>query len=59
VNRSIAARRRAVGAKALFFAGLSTKLEGETAQRVILVLGCLTFLAALIWMATLPVQLAT
>ena len=46
-------------ATSLFFAGLSTKLEGETAQRVILGLGWVVFLGALIWMATLPVELTT
>jgi hypothetical protein len=46
-------------ATALFFAGLSTKLEGVTAQRVILGLGWVAFLGALIWLATLPVELTT
>jgi hypothetical protein len=46
-------------ATSLFFAGLSTKLEGVTAQRVILGLGWLVFLGALIWLATLPVELTT
>jgi hypothetical protein len=46
-------------ATSLFFAGLSTKLEGETAQRVILGLGWVAFLGAVIWLATLPVELTT
>jgi hypothetical protein len=46
-------------ATSLFFAGLSTKLEGVTAQRVILGLGWAVFLGALIWLATLPVELTT
>ena len=46
-------------ATSLFFAGLSTKLEGEAAQRVILGLGWVVFLAAVVWMATLPVELTT
>ena len=46
-------------ATSLFFAGLSIKLDSETAQRVILALGCLVFLAAVSWMATFPVQLTT
>jgi hypothetical protein len=46
-------------ATSLFFAGLSTKLRTETAQRVILALGCLVVLAAVSWMATFPVQLTT
>jgi hypothetical protein len=43
-------------ATALFFAGLSTKLEGERAQRLILGLGWLAFVGALVWMATLPIE---
>jgi hypothetical protein len=46
-------------ATALFFAGLSTKLEGVTAQRVIVGLGWVAFLGALIWLVTLPVELTT
>jgi hypothetical protein len=46
-------------ATSLFFAGLSAKLHTETAQHVILGLGCLVFLAAVIWMATFPAQLTT
>jgi hypothetical protein len=46
-------------ATALFFAGLSTKLEGETARRVILGIGWVVFLGALVWMVTLPVELTT
>jgi hypothetical protein len=43
----------------LFFAGLSTKLETESAQRVLLGLGCLVFLGTLVWVVTFPVQLTT
>jgi hypothetical protein len=43
-------------ATALFFAGLSTKLESERAQRLILGLGWLAFVGALVWMATLPIE---
>jgi hypothetical protein len=46
-------------ATSLFFAGLSTKLEGVAAQRVILGLGWVVFLVALVWLATLPVELTT
>ena len=46
-------------ATALFFAGLSTKLESETAQRLILGLGWVVFLGALVWLATLPVEVTT
>jgi hypothetical protein len=46
-------------ATALFFAGLSTKLESETARRVILGIGWVVFLGALVWMVTLPVELTT
>jgi hypothetical protein len=46
-------------ATALFFAGLSTKLESETARCVILGIGWVVFLGALVWMVTLPVELTT
>ena len=46
-------------ATALFFAGLSTKLESETAQSLILGLGWVVFLGALVWLATLPVEVTT
>jgi hypothetical protein len=46
-------------ASALFFAGISTKLETLRARTGILGLGCVLFLGTLIWIATFPVQLTT
>jgi hypothetical protein len=46
-------------ASALFFAGISSKLETPGARTAILSLGCFLFLATVIWLATLPVQLTT
>jgi hypothetical protein len=43
-------------ASALFFAGISTKLHSLRQQEVLLGLGWLIFLAALIWVATIPVN---
>lgn len=43
-------------ASALFFAGISTKLHSPRQQEVLLGLGCLIFLGALIWVATIPVN---
>jgi hypothetical protein len=44
-------------ASSLFFAGISTKLEGSRARTAILGLGCALFLGTVIWIATFPVQL--
>ena len=46
-------------ASALFFAGISSKLETLTARTAILSLGCFLFLTTAIWLATFPVRLAT
>jgi hypothetical protein len=46
-------------ASALFFAGISTKLEGLRTRAVAPGLGGLVFLGTLIWLATLPVLLTT
>jgi hypothetical protein len=46
-------------ASALFFAGISTKLESLNARRAILGLGWVLFLGTAIWLGTLPVQLTT
>jgi hypothetical protein len=46
-------------ASALFFAGISTKLQSVAARTAILALGCLLFLGTVIWLATFPVQLTT
>lgn len=45
-------------ASCLFLAGISTRLKSSQAQRVVLTIGTLVFLATLIWMLTLPVSLA-
>jgi hypothetical protein len=46
-------------ATSLFFAGISAKLGAPRTRSVLLGLGWVLFLATLIWMATLPVQLTT
>jgi hypothetical protein len=46
-------------AMALFFAGLSAKLEAIRIRGALLGLGCLVFVAALTWIAALPVRLTT
>ncbi|HEY7620252.1 MAG TPA: hypothetical protein VH834_10795 [Solirubrobacteraceae bacterium] len=46
-------------ATALFFAGLSTKMQTLRARTVVLGLGCVVFLGSLIWIVTLPVALTT
>jgi hypothetical protein len=45
-------------ASALFFAGLSTKLETHAARRLMLVLSCVLFLGTVAWLVTLPVRLS-
>ncbi len=45
-------------AAALFFAGISTKLEAPRMRRVLLVFGVVVFLATLVWIATFPISLA-
>ena len=44
-------------ASALFFAGLSTKLESPGARKAVLGLGCVLFVGTLVYLATLPVRL--
>ena len=46
-------------ATSLFFAGISAKLGARQTRSVLLGLGWVVFLATLIWLATLPVQLTT
>lgn len=46
-------------ASALFFAGISTKLQSVKARTAVLGLGCVLFLGTVIWLATLPVQVTT
>jgi hypothetical protein len=43
-------------ASALFFAGLSTKLEGPGPRKAVLALGCVLFLGTLVYLATLPIR---
>jgi hypothetical protein len=45
-------------AVALFFAGMSTKLTSSGPRKALLVVGCLLFLGAVIWIATFPVSVA-
>jgi hypothetical protein len=45
-------------AVALFFAGMSAKLNTQRMRQVMLVFGCIVFLAALTWIATLPVSVS-
>jgi hypothetical protein len=44
---------------ALFFAGISSKLQTESARAWVLGIGCVLFLGTVIWLATLPVQITT
>ena len=46
-------------AVALFFAGISTKLDSERLRGVMLGIGYVIFLGALVWVATFPVSFAT
>jgi ferric-dicitrate binding protein FerR (iron transport regulator) len=43
---------------ALFFAGMSTKLETPGGRKVLLVVGCTLFLGAVAWVATFPVSIS-
>jgi hypothetical protein len=43
---------------ALFFAGMSTKLQSPGPRKALLVLGCLLFLGTVSWIATFPVSLS-
>jgi hypothetical protein len=44
---------------ALFFAGISAKMQTPGARRALLAIGCVAFLAGVVWIATVPVQLTT
>jgi len=46
-------------ATSLFFFGLSAKLTTPRARGVLLGIGCVIFLAAVVWVATLPVHVTT
>ena len=43
---------------ALFFAGMSTKLQTSAPRKSLLALGCLLFLGTVSWIATFPVSLS-
>ena len=45
-------------AAALFFAGISTRLNSSTPRMVVLGLGYTLFVGSLIWIATFPVSLS-
>jgi hypothetical protein len=45
-------------AVSLFFAGMSTKLQTPVLRKALLVVGCILFLASVVWIATFPVSLA-
>lgn len=45
-------------AVALFFAGMSTKLRGKGVRKALLVVGCLVFIGAAVWIATFPISLS-
>lgn len=44
-------------ASALFFAGVSTRLEAARVRRVVLGLGCAVLVVTAVWIATFPVEL--
>ena len=46
-------------ASALFFAGLSTKLESPGSRKAVLGLGCVLFVGTVVFLATLPIQLTS
>jgi len=66
-NQSKAANQRAnnytlavvLFATALFFAGISSKLQTERARAWVLGMGCVLFLVAVVWLVTLPAQITT
>jgi hypothetical protein len=45
-------------ASALFFAGISTKLEGVGFRTAIVALGYTIFVGTVIWLATFPVSIS-
>jgi hypothetical protein len=44
-------------ASALFFAGISTKLESPGPRKAVLALGCVLFLGTFVYLVTLPIRL--
>jgi hypothetical protein len=45
-------------ASALFFAGISTKMESARLRRVLLAFGVTVFLATVVWIATFPISIS-
>jgi hypothetical protein len=45
-------------AVALFFAGMSAKLRGSGARKALLVIGCVVFVGAAAWIASMPVTVS-
>ena len=45
-------------AVALFFAGMSTKLRGAGTRKVLVLVGCVLFVATAVWIATFPISLS-
>ena len=45
-------------AVSLFFAGMSTKLSSAGPRKALLIVGCVLFVGAAIWVATFPISLA-
>ena len=45
-------------AVALFFAGMSTRLEAPMLRRTMLAVACVAFLGAVVWVATFPVSVS-
>jgi hypothetical protein len=45
-------------AVSLFFAGISSSLRGAGPRKAMVVVGCIVFLGAAVWVATFPVSLA-
>ena len=43
---------------ALFFGGMSTKLRRDGTRKVLVVVGCVIFVATAVWLATFPVSLS-
>jgi hypothetical protein len=46
-------------ASALFFAGISAKMHTAGARRALLAIGCVAFVLAVVFIATVPVMLTT
>ena len=42
----------------LFFAGMSTKLQGAGSRKALLIVGCVLFIGTAVWIATFPISLS-